>query len=292
VSNGVLLEPNLLSKLKEAGTELIFVHVDRGQKRPDLPSNATIQQVCELRHQKAKLITGHGMNAGITTTAFKDKLQELVDTVEFTINSPYIDYLLVTNYRDVPNIKWIKGNLRTGMHGELEEPEKNNDPQKLTNEDIYKLLKTTLGLNPFACLGSNFDKDAFRWLSYTIVTAMKKDRLVCSHSLKASLFEKFFLKMYHMLAGRYPFYQSDSSARLKIQLLMNSLAGGSIKGNMKIFKETLFRDTSVRAKRILFQSLAEFDEDGRLIHCRNCPDAVVRNGQLVPVCIADKIISK
>jgi hypothetical protein len=43
-------------------------------------------------------------------------------------------------------------------------------------------------------------------------------------------------------------------------------------------------------KRLLFQCPAQVEQDGTLTHCRNCPDAVVKHGGLVPLCISDKVI--
>jgi hypothetical protein len=46
----------------------------------------------------------------------------------------------------------------------------------------------------------------------------------------------------------------------------------------------------IRFHFIVIQTPPEIDEAGRLIGiCYHCPDATVRNGRLMPVCLADHI---
>ena len=45
------------------------------------------------------------------------------------------------------------------------------------------------------------------------------------------------------------------------------------------------------AKHIIFQQGATPDAAGTLSICRDCPDAVVIDGRLLPVCLADRIVA-
>jgi len=47
--------------------------------------------------------------------------------------------------------------------------------------------------------------------------------------------------------------------------------------------------TRLAGTALTFQQPAAVSPDGRLVYCRECPDATVRNGVLVPVCLADHI---
>ena len=46
---------------------------------------------------------------------------------------------------------------------------------------------------------------------------------------------------------------------------------------------------ALRIQYIVVQSGPERDAQGRLHLCHGCPDATVRNGKMVPVCLADHI---
>jgi hypothetical protein len=106
--------------------------------------------------------------------------------------------------------------------------------------------------------------------------------------MRASLLEKFYLRLHRFLTGRYPFYQPQKPLMLRVQLLLNAVSGGRLFRNMKLLFKSLGPKTLLRYKKLLFQKTADVGADGGVIHCRDCPDAVLKNGHLVPVCINDK----
>ena len=76
-----------------------------------------------------------------------------------------------------------------------------------------------------------------------------------------------------------------------MHLLLNALSGGSARSNMRLLLEGTFRSGKLKCLRLVFQSPAELDEEGRVIHCLDCPDATLREGELVPVCLLDQVVS-
>jgi hypothetical protein len=101
--------------------------------------------------------------------------------------------------------------------------------------------------------------------------------------------EKAFLELSHRLTGRYPFYQEQRAGQFALHLLLNGLAGGRLMGNLKLLRRACRSGARLTAKRFLFQRPAAFDEQGRVVHCRCCPDAVAKNGGLAPLCITDQV---
>jgi hypothetical protein len=159
----------------------------------------------------------------------------------------------------------------------------------MDNVQIAQHLHEELKLSPFGFLGSNRNNKDPRWLSYLVVTNHKQTKESYRHSLKASGFEKAFLAMMLRVAGKYPMYRRQDVAQLMIQIFVNGLMGGDFLGNMKYLRECFWSRGKPAIKRLLFQCPAEIDRDGIVTHCLNCPDAVLRNGRLVPVCISDKV---
>jgi hypothetical protein len=49
------------------------------------------------------------------------------------------------------------------------------------------------------------------------------------------------------------------------------------------------RNRNLKLFSIIFQDAPTLLPDGTYETCRNCPDATVRNGKILPVCIADKV---
>lgn len=60
-SNGLLLNENKVRELAQAGVDLVFLHIDVGQKRKDLPVNYTIADINNLRTQKSKMLYDHNI---------------------------------------------------------------------------------------------------------------------------------------------------------------------------------------------------------------------------------------
>ena len=108
--------------------------------------------------------------------------------------------------------------------------------------------------------------------------------------ITASLAEKCFLKLHFALKKHYPFYSRQNPAAFKAQLLFNAFSGGGSRAS-SAFYASLSHGSETAAKRILCQRLAEVADDGSVVHCSNCPDAVLKNGELVPLCISDKVVA-
>ena len=151
-------------------------------------------------------------------------------------------------------------------------------------------MQTKFGLGPFAFLGSNLDQADPRWLSFMVGSVHRGGELCFQRSLKPTPVEKAFLKLSMKLTGRYPFYQAQQAGRFAAHLLLNGLAGGGLAGNLKLLAHATQQGRRLQAKRLLFQWPATFDEQGRVVHCQCCPDAVMKGDQLVPLCISDRVV--
>jgi hypothetical protein len=155
---------------------------------------------------------------------------------------------------------------------------------------MVETMERERGLLPFCYLGSNIDRCDPRWVSFMTVCAYERGVLKGQLSLRASLLEKLYLRLELAVKGRYPFYTRQHSGLLKLQVVLNSFLGGRFLANLMFLGRSLGRQLDIRTKRILFQALASVGSDGRLVHCAHCPDAVLKDGQLVPVCICDRVI--
>jgi hypothetical protein len=288
-TNGVALTDDLLSRLKQAGANVIFLHIENNQRRPDLAGAATVDDLRHLREEKASLIAAHGIEAGLAVTAYPDKPREVEEAVAFTLESPHLCYLLVTWWRDVGGMPAIAGHLRTGMSSKGGRNHPKSPHPEVRPTELCQRLEQRFGITPFAFLGSNFDPDDPRWMSFLVTTIHQQAKLIQQHSLNPTWVERAFLAASRKLTGRYPFYQKQNSRRTAAHLLLNGLAAGKMVKNLKFLAAASVPGRHLAAKRLLFQWPAAFDNLGRVIHCQCCPDAVLKDGRLVPLCISDLI---
>ena len=290
-TNGVDLNDPLLAELKRAGTNVIFLHIEPNQRRPDLPTEAGTKDLRRLRTEKAALIAAHDIEVGLAVTAYPDKPAEIEEAVGFTLDSPRVCYLLVTWWRDVGRMPPIRGDLENGMFAQSSCGRQLVLSEEARNRENSRSLQAEFGLRPFACLGSNLDARDPRWLSFMVGTVHQEEKLVFCHSLKPTWVERAFLGLSRLMTGRYPFYQPQHAGRFSAHLLLNGLAGGRLAGNLRLLARARGPGARLMAKRLLFQRPAAFDKQGRVVHCQPCPDAVVKDGRMVPWCISDCVAS-
>lgn len=284
-TNGLDIDAERCKRLKDAGLSIIWFHIEKGQKRSDLKDPSSTEEVARLRCEKAIMAGREGLDVGLSVTAFPGERADLRDVISLALKMPEITYVLVTLFRDHSNIRSLSGNILTGFSGTGSPP----DPStKQNNRDIAEWMKEQFNLEPFACLGSNLDNDDPRWLSYLIATLHGADESLSFHHLRPSLLEKTMMLAYRA-RGRYPMYMEQNAERFRKQLVLNGLLGGHHQANKTIVQRAKEPGVQLRAKRFLFQNPAELTEDGKVLHCKWCPDVVLKNGGLVPVCITDYV---
>ena len=286
-TNGLLLDSAFVADLRAAGVDLVFLHIDVHQERPDLAAGDPAHAIRTLRAAKAEVVTRTGMEVGLAVTAYPDGLAEVDEAVRFVFSSPHIDYLLVTLHRDVPAIGPLQGDLDTGIRS-VGGAERGSGNDRLNNDVIARRLRDMLGLEPFAYLGSSCDPEDPRWLSYMAAAILRKDQPACWEPLSPSGIERLYVSIHKRLKGHHPFFVPHSPGRFRLQLLLNGLTGGRLGRNLRVVGQSLRRGSVLRTKRLLFQCPAYVADDGSLVHCDCCPDATVRNGRLVPVCVCDQ----
>ena len=287
-TNGLLLDDTMAAGLVEAGADVVYLHIEQGQTRPDLPPDAGAPEVAALRAEKAALAAKHGLDVGLSMTAFSERSEEVRDVVRFTLESTTVNWLLVTLYRDVQGLVRVDGDLYDGMAGQCQGDLERYRARYLSNVEVAAQLQESFDLQPFGKLGSNRDPDDPRWLSYMVGTSHDQGDDLVYAGMVPSLFERGVLWLARRISGRYPMYQAQGNLQLRVQFLLNALLGGHFTSNLGFLLRTLGSST-LRAKRLLFQNPAALDADGQVVHCSCCPDAVLKDGRLIPVCIADRV---
>jgi hypothetical protein len=285
LTNGLDVEASVCRELKKSGLDILYFHIERGQRRPDLPVEHSATDLDALRREKAALAAGEGLDVGLTLTAYPGEFEEVEDIVSLTIGTPGIHYLLVTLMRDHTGVNYLHGDIVRGFTGSGTPP---SEAAVQHGAFVMNRMRSAFGFEPFAYLGSNFDGDDPRWLSYLIGVVYGPGGGFRAAHVRPGLLEKACMAGYR-LAGRYPMYLEQNAGLFRKHLFLNGLLRGRRESSAALAREARKPGARLAAKRILFQNPAELTRDGRLIHCKGCPDAVLKNGSLVPVCIADVV---
>ena len=285
-SNARALDAARAASLARAGLDLALLHIDAGQTRPDLTDPADPAALRNLRLEKLALVSGHGIAAGLLSTVFPNALEDVAAAIEVLMEMPAARYLVFTGYSDVARFGRVTGTIDAGMQAEM--PAGSPTTSQTTNARCNHFMLQRFGARPFASLPSQGTTRYDAWLSYQAVVAYDAAQPVAAAFLTSSLAERAGLRLLHAKLGRHAFFHEESPAAQRLQLALNALSGGHLPRDVRLLWHAAHGRTLV-AKHLVFQQAPTPDASGSLSICADCPDAVVIQGRLLPVCLADRV---
>lgn len=285
-TNGQLFDAERATSLREAGLDLVLFHIDPGQTRADLPDASDRNALRELRKAKLKCADSLGIAGGLLSTVFAGELNDVEATVQLALDLPCLRYLVLSVYIDFRGYGVIEGSMEEGM-SLRSRPANSGAMRQMTNAMCEGLMQERFSASPFAVLPSCGGLKYDAWLSYQAGVVYDGDRCIRKAFLRSSLAERFGLHLRHRRKGRHAFFHDESSRTQRLQLCLNALTGGSFVRNLRIYPRA--RRHRLVMKHIVFQQGPTPDAQGVLSFCRDCPDAVVVDHRLLPVCLADRV---
>ena len=284
-TNALGLDLPRARQLKEAGVELVVMHIEEQQGRQDLPDDRP-DSLRRLREEKLALLAEAGLDGGISITAMPGQDREVREAMAFALESPHLSFCLVTLCLETAELPPLTGDITTGLRALGPVPMDTSDrPARI--EAVLDILNGRMG-DPFA-VHESIDGDP-RWFSHLVATVHQPGHAAHIRPLNPTWMEACLNRLMRWVRGRYFFYQPQRRRLQMMHLLLNGLAGGGLWRNFGVLRRALRPETTMRVKRFLLQVPANLDAEGRLVYCRDCPDAVVRHGRLVPVCISDRVV--
>jgi hypothetical protein len=303
LSNGLALTPEKLAELKRCGLKKIFLHIDRHQTRSDVPISCQSElELNPLREKIGKMIKDSGITASLQITLYKSSLSDLDPFMNFVLSSTWCSGLLVTCYTDFEK---LAGGFKEAIVLGQTYKNPNYDVAKMDNIDIETFnakkevvdrLKTSLKMDPFAYVSSSDNDDELRWvLYYSFVITQDNGEEEVLHLGKdfgrlVNLSGQRRLKKEQALSfGRY--LNKKTSIILLAAYALTSLNPVTAFRVAKFLMKLRKPGAQITHKSFTFQlSGPTVNEDGTIEYCKDCPDATVRNGVLVPVCMADVLM--
>jgi len=253
--------PDLIRALKGAGIDKILLHVDGGQAHVHGDIEAA-------RETLFSLLEAEGIEFALSLTVYNEDRGCMSATVRRYARFRHFDGILAVLARD--------GGEPGGQTVELREE--------------YEGLKAGLGLEPSAYVPSNVSDTDARWLVYFYLTEAGGTR---TYPLSPRL-DRTFRRLFRLVTGRHFYTANHGPAELKrliaplvlFEALTSPRRWAPLAGLLR-------RAGSVKDLRLHFIAIQvppELGPDSEIaVICRGCPDATVRNGRLVPVCVADRI---
>ncbi len=285
-TNAQRLDAQRAASLAAAGLNLALLHIDAGQVRADLPDPLDRAALRTLRTGKFAILHDHGIHCGMLSTVFGNRLDDVADTIGLLMDLPSLRYLVFTGHADFPKFGVVAGSLEQGLKSNFTGGAATF--RQTTNALCGEFMRNRFNARPFAVLPSRGAMHYDAWLSYQAVAAYQDGCRVDQTFLSSSLVERGGIRALRALQGRYTFFHDESPRTQRIQLMLNALAGGRLPRNAAMLRHAIGGRDLV-SKHIVFQQGPTPDASGALTVCRDCPDAVMVDGRLLPVCLSDRV---
>jgi hypothetical protein len=226
-----------------------------------------------------------------------------MDMVRFAITTPSITGVLFTCCSDpqraavafhgglVLGSRYPGFRERTGLPPEQAVLDNELQAQCVELVETEELLRRQ-GYEPFAMIPSNLAPRAPRWLQYYVFSIREPGGRWTSLpvSVRFQNLARLFYALSAWLGVPNRFVTAYDSRRCIVSLLLYALSCGSLPDAWAAlcFLALLIKPgCTIQHTSLVFQQFPTATSAGELEHCRDCPDATIRHGRLVPVCMAD-----
>lgn len=301
LSNGFALTPEKLEGYKRCGLKEIFLHIDKHQTRPDFPENVRNEMdLNPLRDKIGKMIKDSGIAASLEITLYQSSLPELDEFMEYVLSSPLFTRLLVTCCTDFDKLAFgfKKANV---LEASYENPNANDSagPSPLVNEvfnpekEVIERFKRSLQMEPFGYVASSESDKSMRWVFYYSFSIIDKNGRSESLHLDDGFNNLVRFSNWSSIRSDKPLSfgrildQKSSLILLSLYALTSFKFKTAFK-TAKFLTRLLKPGSKIFHKSFTYQLTGPtLNADGSIEYCKDCPDATVRDGKLVPVCMAD-----
>ena len=290
-TNGLLLNVGLLEDLKKAGLDMVMLHIDEGQNRPDLPPDPTLEQINSLRSALAEKVAAGDIDAGLSVTVYHKYFDRLPQIVDFILNSRHINFLFATNYVDTANllksVHFMQQNQDRFPDGS---DSSSSQSSRTTNQQVYEILKDSFAIEPSAYLpparATAGAEGHMAWMTYfmpVIHLESKTERF----SIRSNIINLFLRSFSKLTTGRFTFYSGNKPFTTAVMVLCSTLTSRRPIEGLKFLAKLRHSGAHLKSKYLIFENGPMVTENGDISCCVLCPNATVSGNQLVPVCLAD-----
>ena len=283
-TNGVALSPELLGDLSDAGLDVIMLHVDEGQIRPDLAAEPSVEEINGLRERLAERIASFGIDVGLSVTIYPEYFERAVHLVDFVLRSKHVNLLYATHYMEID----APHGDRLGTTGVAFQFPTDGE-QRTTNVQVARVLHEALGIEPFAVLprqGEGRHCRSMSYLSYYVPVVQRSDGVEVLR-MKSSWVDSLLIRLVGLLSGRFPFYVAPEAKMIGAHVLLNGLGSGRLASALRFLLSGSRPAAAIGAKRLVFDNGPVRTADGRIACTEPCPNRTLVDGKLVPICMSD-----
>ena len=265
LTNGIVFledtDDQLLDEIAHSKIDRILLHVDIGQEH----IHRDIDQIRNILFSKFEYRKIH---FALSLTIFEENKGSISSLLKRYAHYKYFDGILAVLARDPDHELAVQ-------------------PELL---DEYESIHNQLDIEPTNYIPFNLDDKYISWLIYFYFINANSGKTYAISPMQ----DRIFRKLYRLIKGHHLFALILNPTLIKISFILVTIIGLinhpiQYKNIFQVFRKSHYLQ-SIRLHFIVIQTPPEFNSEKNTYQfCYHCPDATIRNGQLTPVCIADRI---
>ncbi|MCE5228723.1 radical SAM protein [bacterium] len=274
LTNGMLVDRDTIGRLKQAGLDAILFHVDAGQQRPDLARARDVNAVKARLAGLARMAASAGMDVSASMTLTEQNQDQLVGIVDFFLGNRDLNFLFLA--RGIQPESYYRG------------PNGQADPAHapgLTLQSLIGRMRQAHGLEPYSFIPARTGQET-NWITYFIPIVYHRSGYHLFKSI-GSRADLALMLLHRAITGRFTQKTTQNALITLVRTVVNGLATGRPGATLRFVARMLRPGTALRHKMIVYDHGPTWTAGGELSYCEYCATAIVRDGALVPCCLAD-----
>lgn len=271
LTNGLLTDAAMLSRLKEAGLDAILFHVDTGQRRRDLPENPAFADVTRRLDELIAMAAALQLDVSISTILYAPGEEHPIST--YFLNHPDVTFLFLSKAVDGPSF------FASGETGQCP----SDDMRRITD-----YFQTCHHLEPFSHIPAQQGNPPV-WISYFVPvlfanTPAKPTRLL---RYRSTWMDTSLMNLARRIQGTHIHKTKQNPLVTRLRIALNAPTSPRFFDSLRFLCRSLLPGRTLRHKMIVYDDGPFHHPEHGVQHCEYCPTAIVRNGRLLPCCTAD-----
>ncbi len=289
LTNGSLLDDEKLSEYAAAGLTRVALHIDTLQNRPDAPDGATCESDLDpLREAVWERVARHGILCGSVATLYQSNLSDLPSMIDLAFRNRNVSLVLMTLCTDFRAIAEAHGH----PGGPVFEDHHRLEDEDVVCDDVSALLDEACDLQPLHYIASDKRDAEKRWLLYLGFAITDPNGAYETLFLSPRFRRTVWLanEMQRWTKGRYKFDMVPGRVECVLVCVLYAFLGLSwthLVAAARFLRNLFRRGSRIHSKVLVFQKPPNLTAGSEIEACKDCPDATVRDGEIVPLCLAD-----
>lgn len=268
LTNGAVFDAPLAARLRESGLDAILFHLDPGQDRPDI---GKVESFAAMRPRLGELIgLARAEKLDVSLSYTLRGAEDLPAICDVFFADPDLSFLFLARGTDLATLytqgrRPADGGLGIGP--------------------VADFFRDRFALLPYAAIPAA-DGGQPCWISF-FQPYVDDPPARTTFQIRANTVDVALMRLYKLATGRFVHKTAQKPGLTAFRVLLNGLASRRLGESLRFLRRARPATASLRHKMVAYDDGPRRNEAGEWVRCAYCPTAIVRDGALLPCCVAD-----